>query len=289
MVGIAREVSTLYDMPLRYARGRASTATPATPAAARRPLARDHRGPRRSVRATPRRWPTSPSAPPPPGCVERLAAAGIRSISNIVDITNYVLLEIGQPMHAFDLAKLAGAQLRVRRATPGEKRADARRPDARRSPPDMLVIADAERAAAVAGVMGGADSEVSERDDDDRARERLLPPAVGAAHEQAAGTEDRGAYRFERGADPEAPPRGAGARVPAARGDWRRPRAPDWIDARRRRRARPVRCAAPRAHSRACSASTSPPSDVERILRALGFELSSTRRRQAVRQASTRR
>ena len=86
---------------------------------------------------------------------ERLEAAGVRSISPIVDVTNYVMLEMGQPTHAFDYAKLAGRALRIRRAKPGEKLRTLDGVD-RALEADMLVIADAERPQAIGGVMGGA-------------------------------------------------------------------------------------------------------------------------------------
>ena len=93
----------------------------------------------------------------------RLQAAGVRPISNIVDVTNYVLLELGQPMHAFDLARLAGGRdPRAHRACRANSSGRSTARCATLSP-EMLVIADAERAVAVAGVMGGADSEVSGR------------------------------------------------------------------------------------------------------------------------------
>src|SRR5439155_359418 len=98
--------------------------------------------------------------PSPSWMAERLHAGGVRAISTIVDITNYVNLEIGQPMHAFDLAKLAGPEIRVRRAKRGETIRTLDGID-RTLEPDMLVIADRDRAQAVAGVMGGAASEVS--------------------------------------------------------------------------------------------------------------------------------
>ena len=98
--------------------------------------------------------------PSPAWLAARLAAAGLRPINNVVDATNYVMLELGQPLHAFDLARLAGPALRVRRAAPGET---LRTLDGRdhRLDSEMLVIADGERPQALAGVMGGAASEVS--------------------------------------------------------------------------------------------------------------------------------
>ncbi|RCX17587.1 phenylalanyl-tRNA synthetase beta subunit [Anaerobacterium chartisolvens] len=99
-------------------------------------------------------------APSPSWMKERLRAAGIRPINNIVDITNYVMLEMGQPMHAFDLDKLAGSKIIVRGAEPGEV-IETLDGSERKLEPGMLVIADEQRPVAVAGVMGGSNSEIS--------------------------------------------------------------------------------------------------------------------------------
>ena len=99
--------------------------------------------------------------PSPKWMVDRLKACGIRSINNIVDITNYVLLEYGQPMHAFDLSFLDGAQINVRRAADGEEMVTLDG-EQRKLDSSMLVICDAKKPVAVAGVMGGENSEVKE-------------------------------------------------------------------------------------------------------------------------------
>jgi phenylalanyl-tRNA synthetase beta chain len=139
-------------------------------------------------------------APSPDWMQARLAACGVRPISNVVDITNYVLLERGQPMHAFDMARLRGSAIVVRRAQLDEKLTTLDGKE-RALTTDMLVIADAERASAIGGVMGGADSEVSP------STSRIVfesawfaPPSVRATSKQL-GLRTEASYRFERGAD----------------------------------------------------------------------------------------
>jgi phenylalanyl-tRNA synthetase beta chain len=136
---------------------------------------------------------------------ERLEAAGVRSISAIVDVTNYVMLEMGQPTHAFDLARLAGRALRIRRARPGEKLRTLDGVD-RALEPDMLVVADAERPQAIGGVMGGAPSEIDSTTRLMVLESAYFKPASVRRTSKRLGLKTEASSRFERGADVNAAP-----------------------------------------------------------------------------------
>jgi phenylalanyl-tRNA synthetase beta chain len=136
---------------------------------------------------------------------ERLEAAGVRSISPIVDVTNYVMLEMGQPTHAFDLARLAGRALRIRRAKPGEKIRTLDQVD-RALEPDMLVIADAERPQAIGGVMGGASSEIDSTTRVMVLESAYFKPASVRRTSKRLGLKTEASSRFERGGDVNAAP-----------------------------------------------------------------------------------
>ena len=144
--------------------------------------------------------------PSPRWLAARLEAADVRPINNVVDVTNYVMLELGHPMHAFDLDRLAGPEIRVRRARAGET---IRTLDGvqRQLESEMLVIADAERAQAVAGVMGGADSEVSSTTRTIVLEAAYFNPIAVRRTGKRIGLATDASYRFERGADVEAPVR----------------------------------------------------------------------------------
>jgi len=135
----------------------------------------------------------------------RLEAVGARSINNVVDATNYILYELNQPLHAFDLAKLAGPAVVIRRARAGETLVTLDG-ETRKLGPAMTVIADAERAQAVAGVMGSAASEVSAATTDVLLECAYFEPLRVRATRRALGMSTEASYRFERGVDPEALP-----------------------------------------------------------------------------------
>ncbi len=124
-----------------------------------------------------------------------------KSINNVVDITNYVLMECGQPLHAFDLKHLRGQQVVVRRARPGEK-FEAINHETYELSPEMCVIADAERAVALGGVMGGADTEVSTATTDLLIESAEFAPLSIRGTARALKLFSDSSYRFERGVDP---------------------------------------------------------------------------------------
>ncbi|MBU0714452.1 MAG: phenylalanine--tRNA ligase subunit beta [Verrucomicrobia bacterium] len=130
----------------------------------------------------------------------RLARCGIRPINNIVDITNYVMLECGQPLHAFDLALLAEGRIVVRRATLGEKMTTLDEVE-RKLTPDMLVIADAQSPVAIAGVMGGAQSGILATTRDVVLESACFKPALIRKTSKTLGLSSESSYRFERGVD----------------------------------------------------------------------------------------
>jgi len=138
--------------------------------------------------------------PSPEWLNRRLEASGIRSINNVVDVTNLVLLEFGQPLHAFDLAKIRGARIGVRRAAAGEK-LTCLDGETRELDPEDLVICDAERPVALAGVMGGSDTEVGGDTVDVLIESAHFHPTVVRLTARRHGLQTEASYRFERGVD----------------------------------------------------------------------------------------
>ena len=132
---------------------------------------------------------------------QRLESVGVGVINNIVDITNFVLMEYGQPLHAFDYRKLTENRIVVRRAVAGENITTLDE-IARELTPDMLVIADAEKPVALAGIMGGYDSEITETTADVLLESAYFNPSSVRATAKALGVSTEASYRFERGADP---------------------------------------------------------------------------------------
>jgi phenylalanyl-tRNA synthetase beta chain len=276
VVGFAREIATLYDLPLqqlsREPAARLAIAPLTTAAHA------DHLGVTledaelcpRYVAAVANMTPTTS----PAWMRDRLQAAGIRPISPIVDVTNYVLVELGHPMHAFDLARLGGSELRIRRARRGEPLTTLDGV-ARKLETEMLVIADAERAQAVAGVMGGADSEVSASTRTVAFESAYFKPASVRSTSKTLGLKTEASTRFERGTDINAPlvalqravalmqHIGAGRVSGPAIDRYPVPRGPKSLRLRRERLAMLL-------------GMTVPDREVDRILRSLGLAVTAT-------------
>lgn len=140
-------------------------------------------------------------APSPQWMINRLAAIGQPTVNNVVDITNYVLHELGQPLHAFDMARLRENTIVVRRATEGEE-FEAIDHTKHKLRSDMLVIADAEVPVAIAGVMGGVDSEVTESTTDILLESAQFEMLSVRTTSRALKLQSDSSFRFERGVDP---------------------------------------------------------------------------------------
>ena len=141
--------------------------------------------------------------PSPAWLVERLATVGVASVNNVVDVTNYVMLECGQPLHAFDLAKLRGGRIAVRRAAAGETFVAINHKTYALTEA-MGVIADAEGAVALAGVMGGARTEIDATTTDILLESAQFAPLTVRAAARGLVLASASSYRFERVPDPAA-------------------------------------------------------------------------------------
>jgi phenylalanyl-tRNA synthetase beta chain len=140
--------------------------------------------------------------PSPAWLQQRLQSASMRPINNVVDITNYVMLEMGQPLHAFDFRKLGGQRIVVRRARAGERVKTLDEVE-RELTPDMLVIADASKPVAIAGVMGGSEAEVSPSTTTVLLESATFNPVNIRATSTALGLRTEASIRFEKGLHPE--------------------------------------------------------------------------------------
>jgi len=143
-------------------------------------------------------------APSPAWLAKPLKAAGMRPINNVVDVTNYVMLELGQPMHAFDAKKIHGKKIVVRLAKEGEKIVTLDN-KARALEPSMMVIADAERPLVIAGVMGSIDAEVDDKTVDIFLECAYFSPISIRRTSRKLGLSTDSSYRYERGIDPKGP------------------------------------------------------------------------------------
>jgi phenylalanyl-tRNA synthetase beta chain len=198
--GVAREVAAIYRLPVKPPEIKLNES--AEKAAGATHI--DIEAPDLCGRYTARVLRGVKIQPSPDWLRRRLEAIGQNSINNVVDVTNYVMFELGQPLHAFDLDKLAERRIVVRRARPGEK---IRTLDGveRALATDMCVIADASQTVAIAGVMGGADSEIGFSSRNILLESAWFDPISVRRTSKALGLRTEASYRFERGADPEMP------------------------------------------------------------------------------------
>ena len=207
--------------------------------------------------------------PSPAWLADRLTAVGQRPINNVVDATNYILFELNQPLHAFDLAKLRGPAVVVRRARPGEKIVTLDGV-ARALTPDMTAICDAEHPTIVAGVMGSAESEVSADTRDLVLECAYFQPTRIRRTRRALDLSSESSYRFERGIDmlgmPDALRRAIELIIAVAGGEVRAPALDLWPQPQQERTIflRPERV------SRLLGMTIERP-EVERLLTAVGF------------------
>ncbi|NLF72319.1 MAG: phenylalanine--tRNA ligase subunit beta [Candidatus Anammoximicrobium sp.] len=196
-IGVAREVSVLWQTELR--------SPPPQPAEAGPPVTELTKVaiecPHLCFRYTARVLQGVRIGPSPHWLADRLATIGIPAINNVVDVTNYVMMECGQPLHAFDFAKLAGPQIIVREARPGEL-FEAINHKTYPLEPGMCVIADAQRAVALGGVMGGADTEVSDATADVLIEAADFAPLSIRTTARKLTLHSPSSYRFERSVDP---------------------------------------------------------------------------------------
>ena len=194
MIGVAREMALLYNTSLKLP----SISLTETENSVNEEIAVDVQSPTACPRYTARVLKDAVIKPSPEWMQKRLEAAGIRPINNVVDITNYVLLETGHPLHAFDKTLVAGEKIIVRQANEGEKITTLDGVE-RELNPSILVIADAEKPSAIAGVMGGADSEIKP-DTSTILLEAATFETSGIRHTaKQLGLSTDSSYRFQRG------------------------------------------------------------------------------------------
>lgn len=201
-VGVAKELGALLDRPFKEPPARPTEASRKANDAARVTIDAKELCPHYTARVI-RGVKVKPS---PAWMVRRLEAIGLRAINNIVDVTNYVMFELGQPLHAFDYDRVGGQQIIVRTAREGETLISLDGHE-RKLSAGMLVIADATRPIALAGVMGGRDSEVSAGTANVLLESARFEPLTIRKTARALAMKSDSSYRFERGIDPTLPER----------------------------------------------------------------------------------
>ena len=197
-LGVAREVAAAYRKPLRAR----PVVVPESKESAREAISIEIADLGGCPRYCGRILQNLEVRPSPDWLAHRLESVGVRPINNVADVTNYVLMELGHPLHAFDLERLRGRKIIVRRARPQEKLRTLDGVDRTLSPED-LVIADAERPVGLAGVMGGEDSEISPSTAAVMLEAAWFEPVGIRRTSKRHGLHTEASHRFERGADIE--------------------------------------------------------------------------------------
>lgn len=199
-IGVARELSAKFGLPVKYPEVQASTENPADGKALISGV--EVLAPEVCPHYTAICIKGVKVGPSPKWLKDAIEATGQRSINNVVDVTNYVLHETCQPLHAFDAAKIQGGKLLVRMAEMGEGITTLDDIE-RELNPNMAVIADAERPLVVAGVMGSVDAEVDENTTDVVLEAAYFAPTSVRSTARRLGISSDSSYRFERGVDPK--------------------------------------------------------------------------------------
>lgn len=200
-LGIAREIAAHFAVPLKVPD---SPPPEALESEEDFPARVDILDPQRCPRYSARIVTGVKIGPSPQWLKQRLESLDQRPVNNVVDVTNFVMLETGQPLHAFDYEKLAGRRIIVRTAREGEK-IETLDSVVRELSPSMLAICDAHAPVAVAGVMGGAESEISDTTVTLLLESAYFDAASIRSTSRALGLRTEASYRFERGADPKGP------------------------------------------------------------------------------------
>ena len=196
--GMAREIAAIYRLPVKPVAPKLKESAEKTADA----TCVEIESPDLCGRYTARVLRNVKVQPSPDWLRQRLEAIGEKSINNVVDVTNYVMFELGQPLHAFDLDKLNQRRIVVRRARAGEKMRTLDGVE-RTLAKDICVISDASHAVAIAGVMGGADSEISFSSCNILIESAWFDPISIRRSSKTLGLRTEASYRFERGTDPE--------------------------------------------------------------------------------------
>ncbi len=196
VLGVAREIGAAWELDVRVPPLAANGTSPPTRSVAQVSIEEPDWCPRFTAHVIT----DVRVGPSPEWMARRLELCGIRSINNVVDVTNYVMFEHGQPMHAFDLDRLSDRRLIIRRARPGERLVTLDGVE-RTLDPETLVVADAERAVAVAGVIGGAETEIRQGTTRVLLEAASWAPAPIRRTSRRLGVRTESSTRFERGLD----------------------------------------------------------------------------------------